>query len=158
LIAHRGGVIAPEAPENSLAAIHLASQRDYDMVELDVVDAKDRVPMLFHAFRGSGNLYVDCGFNQSLGEFTSDELSRITYRLSTQTIARLSEALELCAQLGMGVMLDIKVPDPFDAFLDSVTESLLKYGLDTCTLTLSTSQKVVEKFKDLVIYPLRKEE
>lgn len=61
LIAHRGGVIAPDAPENSLAAIRLASQRGYDMVELDVVEAKDHVPMLFHAFRGSGNLYVDCG-------------------------------------------------------------------------------------------------
>lgn len=98
------------------------------------------------------------GINQSLGEFTSDELSGITYRLSTQTIARLSEALELCAQLGMGVMLDIKATDPSDAFLDSAAESLLKNGLETCTLTLNTSQRVVKKFKDVVVYPLRREE
>ena len=41
LIAHRGGVLSPDTPENSLGAIRLAAHRGYDMVELDVREAKD---------------------------------------------------------------------------------------------------------------------
>ena len=57
LVAHRGGVIAPNAPENSLASIRLAGTRDYDMVELDIKEAKDKEPILFHDFLGSNLLF-----------------------------------------------------------------------------------------------------
>ena len=53
LVAHRGGVIAPEAPEDSLAAICLAGSRGYDMVELDVTRPKDDEPVLFHDWTGT---------------------------------------------------------------------------------------------------------
>ncbi|UCF26653.1 MAG: hypothetical protein JSW42_08270 [Chloroflexota bacterium] len=158
LIAHRGGVIASDAPENSLEAIRLASQRGYDMVELDIMEAKDHVPVLFHSLRGTGNLYVDCGINQSLGEFTSQELSRITYRLSTQRIARLSEALELCAELELGVMLDIKGKNLSETFLGLIAAMLEENGFKTSALTLNTAPAVKEKLEALVIFPLREEE
>lgn len=36
MLAHRGGVIAPDAPENAQRAIELAAQQGYDLVELDI--------------------------------------------------------------------------------------------------------------------------
>lgn len=48
LIAHRGGVVSPTSPENSLAAIKLASESSYDMVEIDIAEAMDCEPVLFH--------------------------------------------------------------------------------------------------------------
>jgi glycerophosphoryl diester phosphodiesterase len=41
MVAHRGGVITPESPENSLRAIELAADHGYAMVELDVMEAAD---------------------------------------------------------------------------------------------------------------------
>ncbi len=40
LIAHRGGVVSSEAPEDSLATIHYASQLGYDTVEIIIREAK----------------------------------------------------------------------------------------------------------------------
>jgi glycerophosphoryl diester phosphodiesterase len=155
LIAHRGGVVSPDTPENSLGAIRLASQRGYDMVELDIMEAKDHVPVLFHAFKGRGHLFVDCGIDQYLEDFTSDELSRITYRLSSQTIARLSDALELCADLELGVMLDIKVKSPSDDFLQHISEYLKAFGLQRSGMTLSLSPRVERELEGLLMFRLR---
>jgi len=44
LIAHRGGVITPSTPENTLAALHLAGSQGYDMVELDVSRSNEPIP------------------------------------------------------------------------------------------------------------------
>ena len=76
LIAHRGGVIAANAPENSLGAIHLAAVHGYDMVELDVREAKDGKPVLFHGSSGHG-LFTDCGVPNFVEELTSDELATL---------------------------------------------------------------------------------
>jgi len=144
LIAHRGGVVSPNAPENSLAAIRLASHSGYHMVELDVREARDHVPMLFHGPGWNDHLFVDCGIDQCLEELTSDELSRITYRLSTQPIARLSDALELCAELHLGVMLDIKTPSPSNQFLKHISESLNRNRLTSSTMALSVPLSIEE--------------
>ncbi len=158
LIAHRGGVVSPGTPENSLAAIRLAAHRGYDMVELDVREAKDHVPMLFHGLGWNDYLYVDCGIDQRLEELTSDELSGITYRLSTQPIARLSDALELCANLHLGVMLDIKAPTPSSEFLKHISESLNRNGLVSSAVTLSVSRRTEAQLKGIVIFPIREED
>ena len=70
LVAHRGGVITPDAPENSLAAIRLAAEQGYDMVELDVREAKDQEPVLFHGSAGRG-LMVDCGVEAFVEDLTT---------------------------------------------------------------------------------------
>ena len=142
MIAHRGGVVSQDTPENSLAAIRLASYRGYDMVELDVREAKDHIPMLFHGPGWNDHLFVDCGIDQNLAKLTSDELSIITYRLSTQPIARLSDALELCADLHLGVMLDIKATTASNEFLNLIFESLNRNGLTSSTVTLGVSQSI----------------
>lgn len=60
LIAHQGGIIGPNAPENSANAMRRAHARRYDMVELDVVAAKGDEPVLFHdgSSNGSGTVCV----------------------------------------------------------------------------------------------------
>jgi glycerophosphoryl diester phosphodiesterase len=51
VIAHRGGVVGPGTPECSLAAIRLAAEQGYDMVEFDVQETADGVPVVFHDSR-----------------------------------------------------------------------------------------------------------
>ena len=91
LIAHRGGVIAPNAPECSLAAIRLAAEHGYHMVELDAQEAKDGEPVVFHDW----TLTRSCGVGKKIRELTSGEARAIVYRGSDQHIATLSEALAL---------------------------------------------------------------
>ena len=57
LIAHRGGVITERSPECSLAAIELAAESGYSMVELDVQSSLDGVPIVFH----DRSLLTACG-------------------------------------------------------------------------------------------------
>jgi glycerophosphoryl diester phosphodiesterase len=158
LVAHRGGVVSKDAPENSLEAIRLASRNYYNMVELDVREAKDHVPMLFHGLGLSDNLYVDCGIDRRLEELTSDELSRITYRLSTQTIARLSDALAVCADHHLGVMLDIKSGKPSNEFLNHISESLKRNGLVSSAVTLGVPPRVKEQLEGVAIFPMNEED
>lgn len=108
LIAHRGGVITPSTPENTLAALHLAGSQGYDMVELDVSRSKDDEPILFHDSVGS--LMMNCGIQARLVDLTAQELTTIHYRASVEPIATLAQGLALCQQLRLGVMLDIKIP------------------------------------------------
>jgi glycerophosphoryl diester phosphodiesterase len=113
-IAHRGGVIGPGAPENSLAAIEHAAARGYDLVELDVVASRENEPFLFHDW--GDHLGRCCGVDARVGDLSAQELSRITYRASDQPIASLDAALSRCAALGLGVMLDVKThpaPEPW---------------------------------------------
>jgi glycerophosphoryl diester phosphodiesterase len=104
LIAHRGGVLAPHAPENSMAAISLAADYRYDLVELDVREAIDGAPVLYHDM----TLERSCGLEGRVEDYSSEELTKITYLGSTQHIITLEQALGMCRELGLGVMLDIK--------------------------------------------------
>ena len=157
LVAHRGGVIAPSAPENSLAAIRLAEVHGYDMVELDVRGAKGGEPVLFHGSDGRG-LVVDCGVEQFVEDLTSDELASIRYRASTEYIATLAQALALCASLKLGVMLDIKVGEPSEAFLQRIADLLRAHQLGSATVTISHHPLVQEYLADQVILPVSEED
>jgi glycerophosphoryl diester phosphodiesterase len=135
LVAHRGGVIGANAPENSLAVIQLAAIHGYDMVELDVREAKDGEPVLFHGLVGS-SLLIDCGIDETIENLTSPELSRIPYRGSTETIATLAKALALCAACHLGVMLDIKSAVPSEEFLQRISDLLELSRLGDATVTI----------------------
>ena len=138
IIAHRGGVITPNSPENSLAAIRLAGNEAYDMVELDVVEAKDGIPVLFHG--PNGHLGKDCGIEAFVHELISEELNRICYRESDQSITTLAKALELCSELNLGVMLDIKnYGHKYSEQFFAQTADLIKVH-KLCNASLSFSQ------------------
>jgi hypothetical protein len=151
-------VIAPDAPENSLAAIRLAAAHGYDMVELDVRTAKDGQPVLFHGSGARGSLFVDCGVERFVEELTSDELGTILYRASTAPIATLADALALCASLGLGVMLDIKGSACSEPALRRVADLLRAHDLGPATVTIAHEPIVRECLAGQAMFPLSDED
>lgn len=157
LVAHRGGVIAANAPENSLGAIQLAAVHGYDMVELDVREAKDGEPVLFHGSAGRG-LWMDCGVPHFVEELTAEELVTLHYRASTEHIATLAQALELCASLGLGVMLDIKAGQLSERYLERIAELLRAHECGSSTVTIALEDEIRAALGDQVIMPVSKED
>jgi len=101
LVAHRGGVIEADAPENSRRALEKAADHGYAMVELDVFESRDGIPVLLH-----DGLYINCGVRSRVADLTAAELTGIHYRASDERIMTLEEALDICAERHLGVMLD----------------------------------------------------
>ena len=157
LVAHRGGVIAANAPENSLGAIRLAAAHGYDMVELDVREAKDGEPVLFHGSAGRG-LWMDCGVPHFVEELTAEELVALRYRASTEHVAALAQALELCASLGLGVMLDIKAGSLSERYLGRMAELLRAHDCGSSTVTIAHEAEIWAALGDQVILPVSKED
>jgi len=133
-IAHRGGVVGPGAPENSLAALERAAAAGYDLVELDVERSREGEPFLFHD-RG-GHLGRCCGVDARIADLPAAALAGLTYRASDQPLASLDAALARCAALGLGVVLDLKgprtgetPPDVAERWLARTAELLDRHGL-----------------------------
>ena len=158
LIAHRGGVITPATPENSLAAIRLAAGHGYDMVELDVQQARDEQPVMFHGW--DGNLLASCGVDVSIRELTSDELSAVRYRASDEPIATLSQGLSLCRSLDLGAMLDITAsgdPPGSETFFEAIGRLLREHDLKGAVLTWN--HPLERKYlADTAIFPVSDED
>jgi glycerophosphoryl diester phosphodiesterase len=157
IVAHRGGVVAANAPENSLAAIQLAALHGYDMVELDVREARDGTLVLFHGL-GGGSLLADCGIRAAVEDLTTEELAQLCYRGSTEPIARFDDALASCAELGLGVMLDLKSRDPSPDYLDRIAAFIRESNLAGSTVTISQHPRIAEHLADAAILPLSKAE
>lgn len=71
LIAHRGGVVDPKRPENSLEALEEAIRQGYQQVEIDVRKTRDGVLVTHHDphFRNS------FGVNREVREMDWNEIS-----------------------------------------------------------------------------------
>lgn len=159
LIAHRGGVVSPTSPENSLAAIKLASESSYDMVEIDIAEAMDCEPVLFHGW--NGNLRLDCGLDSFVYDLTSDELVKVDYRESDQCIASLSQALKLCRELDLGVMLDIKEyggQHHSEEFFSRIAKLVIKNELVNASLTFSQNPFGSKHLRDVLKFAISKDE
>ncbi|WP_144391736.1 glycerophosphodiester phosphodiesterase family protein [Pleionea sediminis] len=108
IIAHRG--LSAKAPENTLAAFHLAADHSIQWVETDVRLSKDQIPMLFHdavlprTTNGSGT-FNDFTFEQlkllDAGKWFSDEFMG-------EQIPSLDELLDLGLERNIGLNLEIK--------------------------------------------------
>jgi len=159
LIAHRGGVITPDTPENTLAAMRLAGSQGYDMVELDVIRPKDDEPVLFHD--PAGSLMRQCGIDARLADLTAQELTTIHYRTSAEPIATLAQGLELCQRLRLGVMLDVKTPDgsPLTAdFVRRIRALLEEYALAPAAVSISPSPLLREALAEQILFPVAEED
>lgn len=155
MIAHRGGVVAADAPENSVRAIEYAAQQGYDMLELDVRRARDGVPVLLHGYGREGMMLVDCGLDQPIGHFTSAELHEIHYRGTDQRILSLDEALGLCEDFGLGVMLDIKSEVPEPDYLHETRKLVMRHGLENSVMTLAQHPAILDLLPPQTLTPIR---
>lgn len=153
LIAHRGGVVSSRIPEASLAAIREAARFGYDMVELDVRVTKDGAPMLFH----DANLRSATGHDGPVSALTEAEVRALRFRRNGEPVTGLEQALLLCRQLHLGVMLDLKDPPQVD-LLRKVATLLRKHGLEKSTVAISGHPLVRAELGDVALVPVNPEE
>ena len=157
LIAHRGGVVTAQAPECSLAAIRLAAAHGYDMVELDIQEAQDKQPVIFHDER----MLEACGIDQAIRDLASRELTRIYFRGTGERIVHLADALALCKSLNLGVMLDIKTfkdqPES-EEFFKTIAQLLDKHGFAHATVMLGQHPMAMKHLTGKTLIMVSKQE
>ena len=143
IIAHRGGVITPESPECSLAAIKKAAEEGYDAVELDVRASADHMPFVFH----DSMLQRMCGRDERVEDLPADVVREIRYLGTDEKIASLEEGLALCASCGIGVMMEFKASGEVRAFYQSIKDLLDKYQLRDSTILFPPKEEMVAFFE-----------
>jgi hypothetical protein len=149
LVAHRGGVVSDRIPECSPAAIREAARQGYDMVELDVRVTRDGAPVVFH----DADLFRATGRASAIGELSEAEALALRFRKNDETIANLEQALLLCRQLHLGVMLDLKDPPRADV-LQRIAALVRKHGLARSTVTISGDPLVRAGLGDVALVPV----
>jgi glycerophosphoryl diester phosphodiesterase len=110
IVAHRGA--SSDAPENTIAAIELAIFQGADIVEIDVRETRDMVPILMHdptTFRTTNDILRRRINNMSLEEVkTLDAGSWFSTEFSGEQIPTLEEAL-MAIQGKIRVFIELKV-------------------------------------------------
>ena len=153
LIAHRGGVVTTDAPECSLQALRLAAEHGYQMVELDIQETIDHIPVIFH----DRDMKEACGLDKRIADFTVDEVTKIFLNQpekttpSDQPICTLEAALSLCEELNLGVMLDIKWEGSREWF-NRIVDGIEKHGLGQSTVTITRYPLADEILKGKVMF------
>lgn len=120
IIGHRGS--SGLAPENTLAALHLAGQQGIKWVEIDVTLSADGIPIIFHdetlnrTTNGQGLVVkqvIDDLKQLDAGSWKSPEYQN-------ERIPTLLEAIQVIGQYGMGLNLEIK---PCEGMEDETVEA-----------------------------------
>lgn len=153
LCLHRGGVIAPDAPECSLRALRLAGEQGYSMVELDIRESKDQVPVIFH----DNTMMADCGVEGRAEDYTVEELAKIHFNGTDQYIPSLEEALAVCKEFGMGLMLDIKT-DGTDEYYKTIRALILTNGLERSTVCIARYPRAFTFLSEVSLMRMSKDE
>lgn len=150
LIAHRGGVVTEKSPECSLAAVRLAARAGYHLVELDVRPTKDDEPVVFH----DRDLAKATGRKGHVRDFNLAEITTFRYRAIDETIASLDEALAICRDLGLGVMLDVKQADS-PLMLKRTADLVRKHHLEQSTITLNSDPRIAGPLAEVSLVHLK---
>lgn len=132
-IAHRGA--SAYAPENTLAAFHIAGLQGADLAELDVQQTKDRKLIVIHDVTLARTTNVEKVFPKlkpwRVKDLTLRQIKRLdagswfspVYR--SERIPTLAEALTKVEREGMGLMLELKKPTLYPGMTDR-TVALLR--------------------------------
>ncbi len=108
LIGHRGA--AATAPENTLVSLKRAHQEGATWVEFDVKLTADAVPILMHDDR----LGRTTNGRGKVAKISSEDLAMLDAgswfgpEFAGERVPTLRAALELCADLGMGINIELK--------------------------------------------------
>jgi glycerophosphoryl diester phosphodiesterase len=149
VIAHRG--FSGIAPENTIAAIKLAMERGVDMIEIDVHQSKDGVPVVIHdktidrTTNGTGR--VAAHTYSQLNSFDAGSWFDTAYK--EEHIPSLEEVLELIAGT-CKLLIEIKHGSSIYGEIEKkVIETVhLKNAQDWCILQ-SFEDEVLENLKNL---------
>lgn len=137
LIAHRGGVVSQETPENSRAAICRAQQEGYQMVELDIRETADHGAVLLHCYGPApGTTTLD---------FSQKRIEQLNHGDTSHQIISFRQGMEICRTLDIGIMLDIKnngKSAPGIQFLRRIKKCLEQINLKQPILCLSLNENI----------------
>ena len=153
LIAHRGGVITAKTPECSIAAIRLAKQQGYAMVELDIRKSRDNVPIIFH----DNNMKKACGIDKTIKDLSADDIVKISYLNTDQKICTLDRALTVCRSLKLGLMLDVKITED-EKFFQNIVTLIKKHGLENSTVTINGDPDLRNHLKEVALLTVTRDE
>ena len=153
LIAHRGGVITAQSPECSIAAIRLAKQQDYAMVELDIRKSKDHLPIVFH----DNDMKKACGIDKSINDLNADEIVKIAYVNTDQKICTLDQALSICRSLKLGLMLDVKITGD-EKFFQKIVTLIKKHGYENSCITINGDPDLRRCLKEIALLTVTQDE
>jgi len=153
LIAHRGGVVNDNASENSAAAIKLAAEQGFAMIEVDVRESKDHVPVAFH----DGSLLEAAGVDAAIEELSLEQILSIRHLRTGDEILTLDQVFALCARLELGVMLDIKT-DGSEPFFREIGALLEKHDLTRSAITFSGHPLATRHLKGSAMFAITEDE
>ena len=135
LIAHRGGVVEGDIPENSLIALKMAAERGYRMVEIDMRLTKDNVFITQHD--NSFRRYY--GIDRKVNDMTWAEIRRLKSQ-SGSKVQKLENVLRVCSKNNLNVMIDNKVSGNDTVLFSEVVNMLDKYHLRNNALMIGTDE------------------
>ncbi|NRA25586.1 MAG: glycerophosphoryl diester phosphodiesterase [Oleispira sp.] len=126
VIAHRGS--SGQAPENTLASLHLAGQQGIKWVEIDVMLSAEGIPIIFHddylsrTTNGEGLIHktpLEQLKQLDAGSWKGREHQQ-------QRIPTLEEAIEVISQYRMGLNLELKPCEGLEEETTSASVAVLK--------------------------------
>ncbi len=139
VIAHRGS--SGQAPENTLASLHLAGQQGIKWVEIDVMLSADGIPIIFHddylsrTTNGEGLTHKTtlAQLKQlDAGSWKGEEYHH-------ETIPTLAEAIAVISQYKMGLNLELKPCEGLEEETTAASIDVLKqYWPNELPLLLSS--------------------
>lgn len=142
-IAHRGA--SAYAPENSLQAFEKAAEMGADMVEIDVRVTADEVPIVTH----DSSLRRLYGINAAVSDLPLAELRELIANVPegapSAPIPTFAEVARICADLKLGLYLDIKELTP--AAGQTVFAVLAEHGLTPYSVFASFRPDAVAELK-----------
>jgi len=152
IIAHRGA--SAYYPENTMIAFEKAVEMGAEMIELDVMLSKDRVPIVFHDAKlnqhTNGSSYVKHYTLKELKEL--DAGSWFNPKFSNQEIPTLEEVLDF-ASGKIALNIEIKTEAVSNDIKNGIEEKVLQlvkeHGMQKHVLFSSFDYRAVRHFKKL---------
>ena len=138
-IAHRGAPML--APENTLAALRLAHSSGATWVECDVQLTRDDVPVIIH----DETLDRTTNLSGKLCDYTYKQIqecdagSWFSERFSSERIPTLTQWLQLAAELGLSINLELKGKYHFEVFVKKVLQVIEEHWPDDQAFPLFSS-------------------
>lgn len=149
VIGHRTGVL--ELPENSLLGLQEAINREYDMVEIDVQQLKDKSILVVHdpsfsRLGGSKKKVVDSTYEEVL--LLDPTYTHPGLNMSKQKFATLADMLEM-AKDEINIMIEVKTNKEDDNFLQEILAEIEKYDIMDQVELASMDKTLLKEIKSL---------